>query len=453
MPTISGRRILFPLPLWSELKNKLCKTSPCPKCELKHVFTPASAATLTFVERVEIEEQIEKALITPGMQLIVYGHSGSGKTTVTTNVLKSRRIKYVVTNCSRGDSINDLIRDAFDRLNVFYTTSKSGKSATNVITELNASWPGIEASLHASANHEVEVKSERAMLLQPTFQRLADFLGDAQVVWIIEDFHKVDVEERKKLSSILKVFADKSNSFSAVKIIAIGAVGTAREIINYSEDLVNRVAEIQVPLMTKDEIESIIAKGQLLMNVEFSKQIISDIVLFSNSLPAVCHHLCYNMCYKNGILCTQKSKKILTENFNRDAIKPYLQQKSDSFKETFDRALKPRDGKYDNTRRILEAFCHNEKDELTPREILSYRNNNKIYRTTLNVYLKLLSTVEYGELLRFEENSGRYSFATPFHKAYAIMRFFEEDKAFRFKNVDKFSLEHLVNILRSLQGM
>jgi hypothetical protein len=452
MPTRINHKNLSQSSVWRGIKNRLFKIRPYPKCELYNVYTPASAATLTFVERTEIEDQIKRALMMPGMQLIVYGHSGSGKTTVTTNVLKNSNIKYIVTNCSRGDIMIDLVRDAFDRLNVFYTATRSGKSASGITSELNAALPGVDSSLQISIRNEMEESSERVLALQPTFQRLADFLGKEQVVWIIEDFHKVDVEERQKLSSILKIFADKSNTYSAVKIIAIGAVGTAREIINHSEDLVNRVAEIHVPLMTKEEIERIITIGQILMNVEFSKQIIADIIMFSNSLPAVCHHLCYNMCYKNGILATQKSKKVLTENFSRDAIKPYLQQKSDSFKETFDRALKPRDGKYD-TRRILEAFCHNEKDELTPREILNYRNNNTRYRTSINAYLKLLTTVDYGEVLRFNENSGRYSFATPFHKAYAIMRFFDEDKTFRLKNIDKFSLEHFVNILRTLQGM
>lgn len=66
------------------------------KYELAHVFTPSTSARLTFVERKDIERQINKALIIPGMQLVVYGHSGSGKTTITQNILNHNKSNFII---------------------------------------------------------------------------------------------------------------------------------------------------------------------------------------------------------------------------------------------------------------------------------------------------------------------------------------------------------------------
>ena len=69
------------------------------KHQLEYVFTPSTSAKLTFVERKDIDYQITKALIIPGMQLVIYGHSGSGKTTITQNILAFRKAKFITTNC------------------------------------------------------------------------------------------------------------------------------------------------------------------------------------------------------------------------------------------------------------------------------------------------------------------------------------------------------------------
>ena len=55
------------------------------------VFTPSKPATITFVERDDLTEQLVNAIWTPGKQIVVYGHSGSGKTTLLLNKLQQTR--------------------------------------------------------------------------------------------------------------------------------------------------------------------------------------------------------------------------------------------------------------------------------------------------------------------------------------------------------------------------
>jgi len=414
---------------------------------LNEVFTPSSSAILTFVKRPELDKQINKALIMPGMQLIVYGHSGSGKTTIIQNILNEKKINYISTNCILDTTINDILLDAFDKLNPFYTSEYSNKTTVKISTELKASYLNLDAVIKSEINSEYGEKKQRALPIQLTPQRLAEFLGVAKVIWILEDFHKVAIDERRKLSQILKIFVDTSNKYKDVKVIAIGAVGTAREVVNYDTELNNRISEVAVPLMSKEELESIISKGEKLLNVEFKEKVHDDIISFSNSLASICHHLCFSICFNSKIEKTSKIKKKFMDESLKSAVIDYLKQNSDSFKEILDRALKHRDGKFDNTKQILQTFCKSEKEELTPQEVLTFKNNKNIYRSTLTEYLHKLTTSDYGEILRYDDNSGKFSFSNPFFKAFSIMTFSMEEKEPARTSINFDNIEEIMKLL------
>lgn len=50
--------------------------------DLKEIFTPNTIAKLAYVRRGEIEENLLSNITIPGKQIILYGHSGSGKTSI-----------------------------------------------------------------------------------------------------------------------------------------------------------------------------------------------------------------------------------------------------------------------------------------------------------------------------------------------------------------------------------
>lgn len=417
------------------------------KYDLGNVFTPSSSAILTYVERPDIDKQINKALTIPGMQLIVYGHSGSGKTTIIQNILNKRDIHFISTNCILDTTINDIMLDAFDKLNPFYTSEYNDKMSLKINSELKSSYLNLQSIIKTEINQEYSEKKQRILPIQLTPQRLAEFLGIAKVVWILEDFHKVDTCERRKLSQILKIFVDTSNKYKNLKVIAIGAVGTAREVVNYDTELNNRISEIAVPLMTKDDLESIISKGEKLLNVEFKQKVYEDIINFSNSLASICHHLCFSICFNNKVEKTSKIKKIFLDDSLKSAVIDYLKQNSDSFKEILDRALKHRNGDFDNTKQILQTFCKSEKEEMTLKDVLNYRNNRSLYKSSLPEYLQKLTTADYGEILRYDDNSGKFSFSNPFFKAFTIMTFSMEDKESTRTSINFDNVEEIMKLL------
>jgi hypothetical protein len=387
--------------------------------KLEAVFTPTTAAHLTYIERKEIEKDFEKHLLMPGMQIVIYGNSGSGKTTLVTNILQKLNIRSIKTSCTESTTYEQLILDAFDRLGKYYISEKNSKKINSVNQEYGAKYYEIASSMKTSDTSEMSETKIRVVPIQLTAQRLAEFLGIAEYVWIIEDFHKVIEEDKKKLAQVLKVFMDCSNEHRKVKIICIGAVGTARELIQYDKELTNRVAEIFVPLMNTDELKAIVNKGFRLINVSGNNEdMIPRICYYSNGLASVCHQLCYDLCYNSDLKKSQVIHKQFDENDFKNAVKSYIAKESDTFMKNYEKACT-----IVRCKTLLKEIIERDGEYFDPSTDTNGSNISENKATEKRKIFSLLVTPEYGELFRINQYSGQYIFSSPFFRTFLKMKF------------------------------
>lgn len=393
----------------------------------RDVFTPTRPARIAFVERDAVNDKLVNSLTTPGKQIVVYGHSGTGKTTLLVNKLTQLYERHITTRCMRGVKFEQLILDAFDQLEPFYTQERQSVVKSSNGIDLGASYQALQVKLSSNASIESGEKTSRVLPPQLTPQALGRFLGAQEACWVLEDFHKIDDEEKIKLSQLMKVFMDLADDYPELKIIALGAVDTARQVVDYDKEMRNRVAEINVSLMTEQEISAIIEKGEQALNVRFSVDIKKLISRHSNGLASVCHHLCLNMCAAAGVAETVSEEPLtFTREHCENAVKTYADEASDSIKSAFDKAIKSRrKTKYADAQLIIEALSA--LNEIGAARLDIYHRirqaESKYPESNLKRYLPKLCTMEYGEILRFDSNSGRYSFSDPIYRAYALAQY------------------------------
>ena len=100
----------------------------------RDVFTPAKPARIAFVERDSVNDKLVNSLTTPGKQIVVYGHSGTGKTTLLANKLTQLYERHITTRCMKGLKFEQLLLDAFDQLSPFYTQERQSvvKTSTGI---------------------------------------------------------------------------------------------------------------------------------------------------------------------------------------------------------------------------------------------------------------------------------------------------------------------------------
>jgi len=391
--------------------------------ETKKVFTPSSSAKYTFVERTaKINNQFVDALSTPGKQIVLYGHSGCGKTTLLKNKLFQIYENAFITRCMEGMTFESVMLDGFDQLSVLYSENSTSKGY-KIAPEFTLSYADVKASLKMGEISNQKNQTHKNILPpQLTPQRLAKYYGESKSCWVLEDFHKIKGSDRVRLSQIMKVFMDMAEDYSDLKIIALGAVGTARKVIEYDNEMNNRVSEILIPYMQPKEIENIINTGEKLLNLVFAKDVKNKIVKYSCGLPAICHQLCLNICFNKKIFETAKSKTSINLEDLDQAISKFVEEKSDTLKAEFDKAIKiPNNIKSNIPKLIIEKCLELNKDEFSFNEVFIALKDRSITESNFTKYIDELCHSQRSEILIYDENSNLYRFNNLFLKAYSYL--------------------------------
>jgi energy-coupling factor transporter ATP-binding protein EcfA2 len=396
------------------------------------VFTPTSQAKLTFVERENsINDELVEALMTPGKQIIIYGQSGSGKSTLITNKLDQTYEGVIISRCTSSTKFEELVLDAFDQLNPFYTESQTKSTSYFIGANIKASYGLIQNQIQANYSKASTDKLDRLLPPQLTAQRLAEFLGVVKSCWVVEDFHKLEETEKVKFSQNMKVFFDSATNYPEVKMIAVGAVGTARDVINYDSEMNNRVSEIFVSTLDQNELHTILDKGEELLNIEIGQSNKNRIVSFTNGLGAICHQLALNLCFTKGIHQTCDNVVKFDSNDLKLALEKYVQSNSDTLKGRFEKAtMVQRKGIYNNGQEILIAMSQIKDENTSYGELLEkIRENNPKYPPgNLTQYLQKLQDIDRGSVIVKNKDYNTYSFSDPFIKTYVQCMFESKQK-------------------------
>ena len=390
------------------------------------VFTPASIAQRNYIKRDYLIERLESYLKTPGKQLVVYGYSGSGKTTLIVNELNRLGIQFVKSPCSSDSTYNSLVLSGFDSLNAYYIKNGSRGYKSEIQIEYNHIKGSIETT--TSENYE------RVVPPQLTSEKLASFFGEAGRVWLIEDFHKLKPEEKQKVADVLKIFVDNSDRYPQTRVICLGAVTSSRELIEIDPNLANRLADINVPLLTDDEITSIIKTGFKLLRVRIDEDLQKRLAKLSNNIGSIAHQLCLNVC----TILKIKRRSVFSQNVVKNdiidrGIKMYVEEQAGRFQSSLDAifAIKNKIGE-----KIIKALVNAPIEGLKMEQIISKIGKKE----ECEKILKELCSNQYEELIRYNECSTRFQIANSFFSAY--VKLYIESKKKR-KNRNHFVFNNL----------
>jgi energy-coupling factor transporter ATP-binding protein EcfA2 len=392
--------------------------------KVTEVFTPTTPAREAFVDRKQADADLVEALGTPGKQVVVYGHSGSGKTTLVLNRLWQLYEDHVTTQCLPEMTFDNAVSDAFGQLDAFYKAERRHRKDKTRGWSVSGE-SVIKGGISGGSSEADESTERRLGSPAETPQALARSLGRANVCWVLEDFHKMASSEKTRLAQSMKVFCNMADEFPKLRIVAIGAVDSARQVVKYEREMMNRISEIHVPLMSDEEIALIIAKGQEALNIVIPRDVIASIVEYAEGLGSVCHQLCLNMCVAAGIVEKGVHAVRLRKSDLEVAVERYLAMASDTLKATFEAALQLDKGAQSNvTELILKALVDASREGATTGELQGLISTvEPDLEMNLDSILQAMQGEEGGFLLRHDGASGRYAFADPIYRAYARVRF------------------------------
>lgn len=394
--------------------------------QLGEVFTPSRPANKVFIPRTQQEDDLKGVLMAPGTQVLIWGESGAGKSSIALKVLQALGRKYYVTKCDGSSTYESILASGFaqsretmlDRSTIHDTATMTGGTEIGGSASL-ASFKAEGSYASGHARDQVPV-----VQTQKTAESLAEIFGRLGAAWIIDDFHKVDERTRDAIADAMKVFSDESFESAKTVMIVLGASDSPAAIVGTPSNMKDRLASIELPPLNDDELGAILDEGGELLNVDFGP-VRDRIIRNSVGVAQITHGLAFETCRALGVEQTSAERRIVDGPALDRGRATYTRTRTGSMKADFDKALRVEvTRRFHNHAIILKALAELPEAGATHAEILALiRKTHSDYPTgNLTQYLQKLQEDKRGALVRkTTHNTFRYN--QPLQHAYAMDRF------------------------------
>jgi hypothetical protein len=378
--------------------------------KVTEVFTPSVPAELGFVGRaLEMKDLRKKGLNVPGTQVVVWGESGAGKSSLVNRVLEDAGRTAVKTACTPDSTYEAILAAAFAGTGAFYVAESTDKTemTASVSSTVGSDLIGAKVSGTMSAGESGEVTRVPITVPQLSPQRLLLELGARDLSWVIEDFHKVEKPVRESIAHALKVFSDDGGKYPKTTVIVLGVSESLEELVAEPTNVGKRLIDVQVPPLAASELGKILDIGERLLNLDFS-------TVRARLLALAC-------CDERDVEESSPDVVRFTENDFENAVAGYARTRSSTLQGRFRKALLVhRQRQWANTEIILRALAQLPEDGGGVGEIMGViRRDHPTYpASNLTQYLRELQTDSRGALVR-KTSSNKYRFDEPLQHAYA----------------------------------
>jgi hypothetical protein len=191
---------------------------------------------------------------------------------------------------------------------------------------------------------------------------LMELLDKAGKYLVLDDFDKIQAEtEKQLLAQTAKVFSDQAQT---AKLILIGVADSAAELVSLDRTVQYRLAEVQVPRMSEEEIRTVIAEGARKLSMDFTS-VAEEIVKLSDGLPKYTHHLCLE--------CVREAKEHacagVSPEFLPSAIRAVIARAGQSLAMVYNMAIRARRESRALHRKIVYALAQAEGQKVSATEL------------------------------------------------------------------------------------
>jgi hypothetical protein len=268
---------------------------------LAEVFGITSAVpTHTYVDRQGLDGRFSY-LLGVDRHIVIYGASKQGKTSLRRKQLPEEQ--SLVIPCKPDFRVDDIYREARRQLGLGDVSQEKTKTAIGGSLGVEASGEaGVPLLAKAKATGKlsgtINNESERTTSPVPDGLSVVALAGEirrASKRIILEDFHYLPEEERRRLAFDLKAFWDHSVFF-----IIVGVWAEQNLLTVYNNDLSGRVEEIDVQ-WTERDLETVIEKGEAALDFNFSNSIKSKMIADANGSVGLLQRIAEQICINAAI--------------------------------------------------------------------------------------------------------------------------------------------------------
>ncbi|MGP4116645.1 ATP-binding protein [Levilactobacillus zymae] len=232
--------------------------------ELTKWFTPSKPATNNYVDRGPLDRTIFREFAQQGRQVLVYGPTGAGKTSMVLDNLEKLKTRYqtksIRVTMTNTTSVESFIAEVAYKLQLTRMvqsvetteTSVNTSAALKIINWVSANLGGQKKQIQQDIREQYTGPDDFTILEEALFKR-----NTILVVDDMENLTGTADELRVRLAEIAKKMSDDAVNYeqSYAKIVFVGIATTAEQLWHDVESLKSRLATISVPYVNHSRLK------------------------------------------------------------------------------------------------------------------------------------------------------------------------------------------------------
>jgi len=282
--------------------------------ETADVFGVKSTLIKSYIERQAVDEKF-KAALSSGNEIVIYGSSKQGKTSLLLKHLDVDR--YVRVECSPQTTTIDIYKSVLRQLGISFIESETVESTVEKGVKVGGGFK-VKVPFIGEMGVSPELSSQTGQTNEKNITHVEYNLALAQDVSellqarkfkkfiVLENFHYLPDQVQETLAYDLRIFQDYSFIF-----IILGIWREANRLVQFNGDLLDRVTEVPVEPWDRDDFLRAIEKGEKLLNVDFSN-VRNQVVDESFNSVGVVQEICKICCLEAGLKATSPDTIYIT---------------------------------------------------------------------------------------------------------------------------------------------
>lgn len=378
---------------------------------------PVRAYELLLGREREVQEMIEY-LTTPGLNVLVFGDRGVGKSSISNIVghvfeKEFREFKVIRKRCDNETSFQAIVEDPLNEVGIDITSGGAPLPRRNwdlgsiVPTPLGSPE---EAWTEKSENAvETTVENSRQFDRAASPAWVAKHISQEKILYILDEVDLIASDEvRKKLAQLVRFVSDDTES--RFKFLIVGIAKTAANLTAGHKTVQRCLREIPLERLESAHIRQIVANGAKRCRFEFTAEALDHIAKLSNGFPYFTHLIAL----KAAEDAVVEDRDLIEFHHVECARHRAVADAEGVLRDTYINAVRD-DGK-NEYRKILYAAALASSDYLTAAELLNAYNsvwNQQLSASQLGPYLRRLASEEDCVSVFKRLVSGVYQFSDP----------------------------------------
>ena len=383
----------------------------------QEIFTPKSVVRREmFARRNEpdlqgrpgVQDRLREALRDPGGQVLIYGDTGVGKSSLLRYAAEDEGLATVSIECFSQRTYEQILQECIGRLVTFTEVSFSESYTAGSQMQLSVGAPQLMTASGSTKAEFGQSRTFRAVQKEPIEVLLDAMQATKRQLVVLDNFQNVDNDRARSLvAQTMERLSDRADETGDKKMVVIGISDDAHALLGGSGSFSRRTAEVGVPRMPDDEIRQVLVNGFHLLGLTASDPGLDRMVFLSDGFPYFAHLV--------GQSVAKAARRADAAHISGEMVESALSDAAEQVEQNYStrvRSALEAGGDVQPRRRILELLAYDEsRIEWSSNDTTDLYGEKYGTRSDWSFLLSALAALtseKHGTILRRSGTRGRY---------------------------------------------